>query len=539
MRADDALRALRVSASRTGAAARVRRAMGALALVAGVGLVASACKPAVFISVTNRSLSEVRSSGGLSEAAVCSAAGDDLSPLLRFQLVDTGGALIIEGEDELTDFDFRLNDTFTIQDLRVEPPSTTGASRLFPAPDIECEGAAENAACPVVAYAQLGFTCQPRTSVPRDTDTTLVCALGGVQVNVNSNETIQFVDDQRDAAVAILSASGNSIFGVDADGGIDPTWSSDPTNQRTSAYLRLLTSLEDAYPPSSGDVSPTDLCVASYREANTVNFLRTDDTSVDQCFLPVSDTSELRSFINRGLGVTEPDRGTNNYYDAMRELLEIYPGLGIDKTLHVVLFTDGGLAEEDVDYNQAFPPSSFDAVRQQFLNQGAVLHVAQLDNRPPNGTGVPVGPLGDLQQLACETGGTHVYVQDPELLEGYFSALAPTVPTHYRVPVSVNQLANLPIGSYKLETGLDVTVGGVSASAQYVADATVEQQQTDLRISLSNRGVCEAPADPSAPLSGNNCQPGRVCDAGACVPAFETLYGAPAGGGEGSGSVDG
>ena len=85
----------------------------------------------------------------------------------------------------------------------------------------------------------------------------------------------------------------------------------------------------------------------------------------------------------------------------------------------------------------------------------------------------------------------------------------------------------------KLETGLDVTVGGVSASAQYVADATVEQQQTDLRVTLANRGACEEPADAAAPLSSNNCQPGRVCDAGAC-PAL--ISSSPAcGGGEGSG----
>ena len=80
-----------------------------------------------------------------------------------------------------------------------------------------------------------------------------------------------------------------------------------------------------------------------------------------------------------------------------------------------------------------------------------------------------------------------------------------------------------------------MTVGGVSASAQYVADATVEQQQTDLRVTLANRGACEEPADAAAPLSSNNCQPGRVCDAGACVPAFDQLFATPAGGGEGSG----
>ena len=534
MRAAAAPRALRDSAFCTSAIVALRGLVRASAWMVLAGVLVTGCKPAVFISVTSRQLSEVRSSGGMSEASVCSSDGDDLAPSLRFQLVDTGGKLIIEGEDELTDFDFRLNDTFTVQDLRVEPPSVSGASRLFPAPDIVCDGLNEGAACPVDAYAQLGFTCQTRTSVPRDTDTTLVCALEGVQVNVNPNDTVQFVD-QRDAAVVILSASGNSIFGVDPNGSINSEWSSDPTNQRTSAYLRLLTSLEDTYPPANGDIAPTDLCVASYREANTVNFIRTEDTSVDQCFVPVSDSATLRPFINRELGVTEPDRGTNNYYDAMRELLEIYPSLGLEKNLHVVLFTDGPLEEDDLDYNEAFPPSSLDAVRQALLGAGATLHVAQLDNRPPNGDGVPAGPLMDLQQLACETGGTHIYVQDPEQLEGYFSALAPVVPTHYSVEVSVNQLANLPIGTYKLETGLDVTVGGVSASAQYVADATVEQQQTDLRVTLANRGACEEPADAAAPLSSNNCQPGRVCDAGACVPAFDQLFATPAGGGEGSG----
>ena len=272
------------------------------------------------------------------------------------------------------------------------------------------------------AYAQLGFTCQTRTSVPRDTDTTLVCALEGVQVNVNPNDTVQFVD-QRDAAVVILSASGNSIFGVDPNGSINSEWSSDPTNQRTSAYLRLLTSLEDTYPPANGDIAPTDLCVASYREANTVNFIRTEDTSVDQCFVPVSDSATLRPFINRELGVTEPDRGTNNYFDAMRELLEITRASVLRRT-STSSCSRTDRAEDDLDYNEAFPPSSLDAVREALLGAGATLHVAQLDNRPPNGDGVPAGPLMDLQQLACETGGTHIYVQDPEQLEGYFSALA-------------------------------------------------------------------------------------------------------------------
>ena len=87
-------------------------------------------------------------------------------------------------------------------------------------------------------------------------------------------------------------------------------------------------------------------------------------------------------------GVTEPDRD-EQHYDAMRELLEIYPSSVLRRTsASSCSRTD---RSRNDDYNEAFPPSSLDAVRQALLGAGATLHVAQLDGCPPNGDGVPAG----------------------------------------------------------------------------------------------------------------------------------------------------
>ena len=192
-----------------------------------------------------------RSSGSMSEASVCSSDGDDLAPSLRFQLVDTGGKLIIEGEDELTDFDFRLNDTFRCRTCASTP--SMAARPLFP-PDIVCDGLNEARRAGGRLRAA-GLHLPGRAPAPSRPDTTLVCALEGVQVNVNPNDTVQFVD-QRDAAVVILSVRQRLRRRPQRQHQLRVELG--PDEPRTS-HLRLLTSLEDTCPPANGDIAPTDL----------------------------------------------------------------------------------------------------------------------------------------------------------------------------------------------------------------------------------------------------------------------------------------
>ena len=69
MRAAAAPRALRDSAFCTSAIVALRGLVRASAWMVLAGVLVTGCKPAVFISVTSRQLSEVRSSGGMSEAS--------------------------------------------------------------------------------------------------------------------------------------------------------------------------------------------------------------------------------------------------------------------------------------------------------------------------------------------------------------------------------------------------------------------------------------------------------------------------------------
>lgn len=505
MRADERSRA-RGRRSYAGAVA------GAAGLVALTAL--GACKPSVDISFDQNSFTQVVSTGAVSAPEVCLNGEDDLSPTLQFALLDQRGDVIVPGEEQLVGFVLELNENFTSDNIFID-----GQPRLFPSPDVPCGNAGVGAPCPVQGLAEAGFTCQQPSENATDVDEA-VCARD-FSMNVDTNLPLEYLESEQ-TDVVLLAAAGDSLFGIDPCGSVQPTWRSDPSNARVRAYISMGQSM--ATGPSFREI---DFCTASYREAGTLNLIDDGTGTAADCFESVFDgpssdpdlAQPVRDAID-DLSLAELNRGTNNYLEALDRLFDTYSALGRSGQLHVVLFTDGDLAEDDVDENEA-RGISYRSVIDAANGLGATIHVQQLDNRPPSGRGVPAGNLEALQSLACATGGTHSYVEDPTSLQGYATNLGRMVPSHYRARLNISGLAQLPIGSYKVEATVGATVDGTTDTFQLSAGGTVGQASSDTRFSVYNRGTCDAAAT-SGPTS---CMPGLACVEGACVPDYGSLDG--------------
>lgn len=481
------------------------RGLGGLAgllVVAGALAGGTACKPSVEISFDQNRFDRVVSVGAMS--AVCDASTRDVSPDLRFALLDQRSSVIVPGTEQLIGYTLELNENFSVENL-----SLLGNQRLFPSPDIPCGALGEGAACPVAAYADAGFTCQRPSDGGSDIDG-LICALQ-TTVNIDANRPIEFIEPGP-VDVVLLASAGDSMFGIDPCVAVSPTWRSDPGSLRVAGFNAMVLSLE------AGPVSDESFyCPAAYREAGTLDFIGAS-ARTDECLLRPAEVVSGNVNPNDEFRISALNRGTNNYLAALEDLFEIYPTLGRQGDLHVVLFTDGPLAEDDLRENAA-TGTTYESVIAQAQALGATIHVQQLDNRPPSGRGIPAGNLFELQGLACATNGTHSYVQDPASTTGYLRNVGSMIPAHYRARININTLSQLPIGAYSVEAVLEATVNNFRSTFAFSAGGTVAQSTVDTRFSVYNRGAC----DPDATGGINACQGGRVCEAGVCVPAYETL----------------
>lgn len=463
----------------------------------------TACKPSVEISFDQNRFDQVVSIGAVS--AVCDATTRDVSPDLRFALLDQRSSVIVPGTDQLVGFTLELNENFSSENLVFR-----GEQRLFPSPDISCGTAGEGAPCPVASYAEAGFTCQ-RPSDGGSEIQGFVCAIG-TSVNIDANRPLEFVQPE-DTDVVVVASAGDSMFGIDPCDSVAPTWRSDPTGLRVAGLNALVNSMANG--PVASD---SFYCASAYREAGSVDFIGAAGNPSDCFERPATILDPDFDNPNDELRISALDRGTNNYLAALEDLFEIYPVLGRSGALHVVLVTDGALDQEDINENTA-TGTTYESVIAQAQALGATIHVQQLDNRPPSGRGVPAGNLVDLQGLACATNGSHSYVQDPASTTAYLRSLGSMLPAHYRARVNINTLSQLPLGAYTVEALLEANVNNVRNTFAFSAGGTVAGQTVDTRFSVYNRGTC----DPASTSGINACQGGRVCDAGVCVPAYDTL----------------
>jgi hypothetical protein len=229
----------------------------------------------------------------------------------------------------------------------------------------------EGAACPVAAYADAGFTCQRPSDGGSDIDG-LICALQ-TTVNIDANRPIEFIEPGP-VDVILLASAGDSMFGIDPCIAVTPSWRSDPSALRVRGFNSMVFSLD------SGPVSDESFyCPAAYREAGTLDFIGAS-ARPDECLLrpaAVLSTKPGDKNPNDEFQVNALNRGTNNYLAALEDLFEIYPTLGRQGDLHVVLFTDGPLAEEDLRENAA-TGTTYESVLAQAQAIGATIHVQQL-----------------------------------------------------------------------------------------------------------------------------------------------------------------
>ncbi|MFT5992153.1 MAG: hypothetical protein ACI82G_001148 [Bradymonadia bacterium] len=503
--------------SRSGPRAFGRTLAGSL-LIAGTAI---SCKPSALFNLNENDFDSVQVTSAMSDPGLCASNTSSTAHSLRLTLLDQQDEVILPDVEQLVGYVLTPNVTWTASDVEFEQLG----QRIFPVPDVPCAAdAQEGSLCPIAVYADANFRCEAPGAGSADQSARLVCASAAVNANINTNQAILY-SEAPEVDVVILSATGSTIFGEDPCGVNDQSWGSvGRGNDLNTAYIDVVSALsESAY------ASDIEVCVGGYRGEGTLNLLNEGAGGLD-CFSRVDRQSDVETFRERltRLQVLEPNRGTRNYLAAIDETIRLYPTFARgERELHIIVFADGPLDPADITANQASGRTAT-SVADAATAIGATLHILQLDNQPPNapaavqsitGQGIPSGAVDELEALACLTGGEHFYVEDTDSLPGLLANTARRVPHFYELGMNVTGLNQLPIGAYKLEASLEVRVNSVTETFAFRQDGLVENDTTDTRLALFNRGTC----DPAATGGNVACQPGRVCSAGVCVRDYTTL----------------
>jgi hypothetical protein len=84
-----------------------------------------------------------------------------------------------------------------------------------------------------------------------------------------------------------------------------------------------------------------------------------------------------------------------------------------------------------------------------------------------------IGPIDQFADLTCRTGGTYMYVKDPNEMRDYWRALPSTIDGQWSVEADFSRFLNedTPVGFYRFSTIALGLLGGRDLAAQLVAPA--------------------------------------------------------------------
>lgn len=343
------------------------------ALVAAGASALAACDTTAFVSPQNRDLTSIESTGLVGETCTYGDGLREETYRLRFTARDTDRSLIVPG-DRLVGFTVELGESFTVNDVSVIGEAGT----IYPAPDIGC---ASDADC--VAAGLNGFTCErlDRTTAG-DSSSPTVCGRP-MTVTVRNNTPLEYIpalpeDDDGRRDIIVMAANGASLLGVLPSGRVDPTYSTDRENQRTSAitqFVRRLGADEDV-------ASGIEVCVATFGESTTsVTFL---EDVPGGCFRAVDSSGSL-STLTTGLNeaLQRPQPVALNYWAALQAAVDYASQNGRDNAdQHVVLFLDTDMTDDDIRAEAAVLGQTFERTLQEAEAAGVTVHIVQLDNEP-------------------------------------------------------------------------------------------------------------------------------------------------------------
>lgn len=492
--------AVRRMQARPGAASG-RIAAPALASLVVTTAAVLGCKPTAIVVPQIAALAAVESPGTV--ASECDYTALQTSYLLRFAMRDTEGRLVEPG-DQLIDFTVELGDTFTSEDLEV----IGNAGRLYPSPDVVC---AADADC--TAQGLEGYTCGPVSeqdgadvSVPR------VCGRP-VTVNLDRNAGFDYipalpVDDRsgRDRigrAVTTLFFDGSTALGQSYlnPGAIEVAYRTDPLTKRSTGLITLLRRLGDVESPFAGQV---DFCFGTFHD-NVVDFIDEDGQAAEggNCLHPLSEGSD--GFIAYQTAAqtraVQGQAGSMNYWAALdAAITDMANNAEEGFHRHIVLYVDGDITFPETRESNTLQGLTFDNVLADAIQAGISVHVIQLDN--PTLDGMKWGPILDLSELACATGGTFQYVERPDSLEAAFQSLAYTLAASYEISIQLGDVGVPLSGTYKLSFSLQVTLDDAQETLRFGGWEASNSARADRRVTVTMNRTCAADTDC---LGGSTC----------------------------------
>lgn len=490
----------------------------------GLGaLVLAACDTTAFVSPKIRNLSEIRSPGAV--GTVCNFGSAEARYDLRFVATDTDQSPIEPG-DRLVGYTVTLNETFGVANLSI----ANNQGRIFPAPDIACQTDADCTASGFAGFtcADLGTATSAGDAVPR------VCGRD-TAVNLVASELLEYVggstgeSDDRRRSIMMLFHDGSTVIGRQRTGTgvIDQAFRTDPRNQRSTGLLQGLGGFLRSTSPFAGSA---ELCFATYRASEgSVRYLLSNTSDPGSCFrrFPrlVSDDrgereqaeSQYRSYQNELLlQANRGEVGENNFWAAaLSGIRQLEQNARNNSERHLVLFTDQDLVDPTIRAEAEALQLNFQTTLAAATAAGVIVHVVQLDNPTPEMR--KRGPIVDLANLACQSGGSYFYAERPESLVETFTNLTAALGAHYQTKFELSGVVgSVPPGNYRLQTALLATMRDTTRTFDFGGYVGTGSGRVDRRMNVFLHG-CSATS---------TCRTGEVCDAGTCVPETIDLIGA-------------
>ncbi len=508
-----------VRTRRKGASA-VTGAMAAMALC----LVAlTGCKPSIYISKDPAKLGAVYSTGVLPFEGACGVS-DETGVRVQFAMTtSTQPALPIRQGSQLPGFKVDLPNNFNAAsvDFATLAESPSNRAVVYPAPDV---------ACTTDADCSNGMVCDLRSRAQSSGDTTKVCQLKTTLGQITARPLAETrPPTPYSHEVLVLFSNGSTILGANPNGTSNPDRQSDPDESRTSAAYYLTSRLATiANLPNDLDES-VKICVGYFNEPTGLSLkLLPAGSTPDTCFNRVdgdvvNDIQRVNPVVD-GLFTqvqSTSQQGPRSNYGALISGASILGPASNTRKKHIILVTDGR------DDGSNTNTETFTNAVSALLNNEVQVHVLQLDYPGAEALGIgtgtggsarvrgTAGPIDNLAQIACQTGGSFQYLSSPADFETAYTAIANNIAGGFEMGIVVGGIESLPAGAYRVATTMAVTLGNATNNKGVKSVDFAYSADGDNRLTLFKRGpaICnvgDVAADCLCAEGLNDCQ---VCTA--------------------------
>ena len=411
---------------------------------------------------TERTIQRIDVVGALDAEDCLTGTGAEFDFL--FSIVDVDDRIVAPGSN-VNDVALVLNDSFTTGDVSFEDVV------LYPSPDLVCTTDAD------CASLTGPYTCRSRNENVREAE--MVCGFDAtVEMIQDSLRYLPEASAAREKGIIVALANGSSILGLNEEtGDARDRFSTDPDNLRIEAALEFLGGLQDIYPPEDSTA-----CITWFTGEGSPSLSFIPDTEEClQSLTTVADVDQqaaMRQITLNGEGIRA---GRRSNWAALRVAIEhLSERTSGTFDRHVVMFTDG-VDNGSVAASRQTP----EFVAELAQLHGVRLHIVQLDN---DHTGVEIGPIESLEEVACQSGGTFLYSRHPEGVVRHFRNLRTAVSNRYGIRMRIPELSQVPAGPYRLSAAISMDVNGDVGSARLIGDNSDQLNvPTDTRLFIRTR----------------------------------------------------